>query len=153
MAALFTEHRWAGKPHWVTADGALNSVLLRPCLRPLNCVLINFQGVKMSKKTPALVLDVNRTLTRLTFPWLLPAIWLAEFLRTLSIFGIYLKAHTYLTQNTNLPQPAFHLQRKKGRSSSWLSLGFWPNVSGLRTAHPKSLQRKLPQPCGMTVLP
>lgn len=80
-----------------------------------NCAPINSNGIKMSTNTPNRVLDMNRTVAHLTFPWPLPTIRLAEFLTTWYIFGIYLKAHTY-TQNMNLPHPAFHLQRIKAEA-------------------------------------
>lgn len=79
--------------------------------------------------------------------------WLAEFLRTWCILGIYLKAHTYLTQNMNLPHPAFQLQDEKGPrlqlTLTWvLPRCIWPVYSS-----PQIPARELPRPCSMTVLP
>lgn len=91
----------------------------------LNWVLTNFKGIKMSKKTSHRVLDIQRTVSHLTFPpWLFfLTTWLAAFLRTWYLFGIYLRAHIYLTQNVTLPRSAFCLHRRNARRSADCHLG------------------------------
>ena len=112
----------------------------------LNWVLTNFKGIKMSKNTSHRVLDVKRIVSHLTFPpWLFSlTTWLAEFLRTWYLSGIYLRAYIYLTQNVTLTRSAFYLHRRKARRSADCHLGparthpawVWLTPSHSKERHP-----------------